>query len=389
MLVQVRRHRDIHASEIGSRLSFIGKGVITMPQRVSPKYLAATTTGLGTDFTAALRWPALRIVVMAGVTLLGLAAAPTASAATPCCGVTNITKDGLITAKETKGARTFQFQVANTVLRSKLRVGVPVYANFDTKQVSLDGKKSCCKILNIFTAAKQAVPGTGPVAAGSITTQSVPHPLKSLRFDPFVAGGNRVQGHVELVQPPGPNGVKVTLESSDPQLAAVPAQVTVTGGVTSAETGPMYMASFPIDTRPVPEANSVTIKARAGAQTLEANLRIIPPKVKSASLHPPSICDGHNKAKLTYTLTGPAPSGLKVSAKVNVSYSDTGGSSSGSANKSETVPTGKTGGSMRIAPPRCHAHNPGQRCQISGSASISGSGSGVSTSVGSCGHPPD
>jgi hypothetical protein len=37
-----------------------------------------------------------------------------------------------------------------------------VYANFDTKQVSLDGKKSCCAILKISTAAKQPVPGTTP-----------------------------------------------------------------------------------------------------------------------------------------------------------------------------------------------------------------------------------
>jgi hypothetical protein len=85
--------------------------------------------------------------------------------------VTNIAKDGQITAQETKGARTFQFQVADPALRRGLRVGSPVYANFDTRQVSLDGKKPCCKILNISTAAKQAVPGTIPVAPGSVDSE--------------------------------------------------------------------------------------------------------------------------------------------------------------------------------------------------------------------------
>jgi len=140
-----------------------------MHQRISPQRLATTTTGLGTALVAALRWDALRIAVVGGLTLFWLAGASTASAAPACCTVTSIAKSGEITAKETKGARTFQFQVADPALRSKLRVGAPVYANFDTKQVSLDGKKPCCKILNISTAAKQPVPGTTQPAPG--TTQ--------------------------------------------------------------------------------------------------------------------------------------------------------------------------------------------------------------------------
>jgi hypothetical protein len=78
--------------------------------------------------------------------------------------VTSIAKSGQVTAQETRGARTFEFQVADPALRRGLRVGSPVYANFDTKQVSLDGKKSCCTILKISTAAKQPVPGTTPAA---------------------------------------------------------------------------------------------------------------------------------------------------------------------------------------------------------------------------------
>ena len=302
-----------------------------------------------------------------------------AAAAEACCNVTNIANDGEITAQESRGARTFQFQVADPALRSKLRVGTPVYANFDTKQVSLDGKKPCCTIVKISSATKQPVPGTAPAVPGSAITQAVPLPLKSLRFDPAVVGGNRVQGVVELVQPPGPNGVRVTLESSNPQLAGVPPHVTVTSGVTSAETGPMSMVSFPIDTRPVQEDTMVTIKARVGVQTLQANLRIKRPSMKSASFDPPGICGGGNKGTVRYTLTGPAPSGLKVSAYVD-------GEIYGST--SETVPTGNSAGSMRIELSRCQKHNPGQRCSIHGYARVVDVGSTVSFG-GSCGHPPD
>ncbi len=357
-----------------------------MLQRISPEHLVATTSGLCMALAAALRWHALRIVVVGGLTLFWLAGTPTASAATPCCGVTSIAKSGQITAQETRGTRTFQFQVADPSLLRGLRVGAPVYANFDTKQVSLDGKKPCCKILKISTAAKQPASDKTPTIPGSATTQAIPLSLKALQVNPSsVAGGNRVQGTVELVQPPGPNGVTVTLESSNPQLAGVPPRVTITHGVTSAETGPMYKATFPIDTHPVQEDTTVTIKARAGVHTLQANLRIKRPGMKSADLDPPYICDGSNKGTVKYTLTGPAPSGLKVTAHVTV-RSPSGSSST--SDESETVPTGNSAGSMRIRLGRCQAHNPGERCTTYGNARVQSAGNSVSIS-GSCGHPPD
>ena len=126
-----------------------------MPKRISFKKTVATATGFCTGLFTAMQLHAVRIVVVGGLALFCLAGAPMASAAPPCCGVTNIAKDGQITAKETNGARTFQFQVTDPALLRGLRVGAPVYANFDTKQVSLDGKKPCCTIVKISTAAKQ------------------------------------------------------------------------------------------------------------------------------------------------------------------------------------------------------------------------------------------
>jgi len=110
---------------------------------------------------------ALRVSASAVLMSLLCIGSNSLAAATPCCGVMEIAKNGLITAKESKGTRTFQFQVADPALRSKLRVGSPVYANFDTRQVSLDGKKPCCTMLKIATAAKQPMPGTTPAAPGA------------------------------------------------------------------------------------------------------------------------------------------------------------------------------------------------------------------------------
>lgn len=149
-----------------------------MHHQISPKHSVATTTVLCKAMATALRWHALRIAVAGGLALFWLTGASAASAAAPCCGVTNIARNGEITARETNGARTFQFQVADPALLRGLRVGSPVYANFDTKQVSLDGKKSCCTILNISTAAKQLVPGTTPAVPRSAPpAQSLPGQL--------------------------------------------------------------------------------------------------------------------------------------------------------------------------------------------------------------------
>ncbi|MFZ5877667.1 MAG: CARDB domain-containing protein [Nitrospirota bacterium] len=132
-----------------------------MHQRISPKHVVARTTGLCTALAGALRYHAAKIMVVGGFALCALGSATPASAVTPCCAVTSITKSGLITAKETQGERTFQFKVADPSLRRELRVGSPVYADFKAKRVSLDGGKPCCKILKITTeqASSQTTAG--------------------------------------------------------------------------------------------------------------------------------------------------------------------------------------------------------------------------------------
>jgi len=100
-------------------------------------------------------------VIWVFVALLSLAYAATAAwAAAPCCSITALnSRDGVATAKVNASGATFQFEFKATRL-APLRVGQAVYANFKAKQVSLDGKSACCKIIAGPTATTTATPSS-------------------------------------------------------------------------------------------------------------------------------------------------------------------------------------------------------------------------------------
>jgi Cu/Ag efflux protein CusF len=82
-----------------------------------------------------------------------LVSAPEAKAASPCCGITNINvKSQLITAKENITGRIFTFKVSEAKLLNSLKVGQAIYANFGTKQVSVDGIAPCCGMVSVGIA---------------------------------------------------------------------------------------------------------------------------------------------------------------------------------------------------------------------------------------------
>ena len=132
---------------------------------------------------AALRSCTMTIAALVAVALY-LPASTAALAATACCKVTDIAANGQVTALEINGTRTIAFQVTDAALLRALKPGAPVYANFDTKQVSLDGKKACCKIVSTGTGARQPEPAataaapkekpSGTAAPSKQTTVQVP-----------------------------------------------------------------------------------------------------------------------------------------------------------------------------------------------------------------------
>lgn len=80
---------------------------------------------------------------------------------TPCCPVTGIdTATGVVTAKVSSTGQYFQFTVKDSALFHSLKIGQAVFANFETKQVSINGKDVCCQIVNLASAQAAGIPAT-------------------------------------------------------------------------------------------------------------------------------------------------------------------------------------------------------------------------------------
>jgi hypothetical protein len=97
-------------------------------------------------------------------------------AATECCKVTAIdARTGTATAVEAATGRTFEFHVANPKLFATLRVGTPVYANFKTMQISLDGKTPGGEITKIEAVPPPGGAGTKaqPIRPPAIATEGI------------------------------------------------------------------------------------------------------------------------------------------------------------------------------------------------------------------------
>jgi uncharacterized delta-60 repeat protein len=102
----------------------------------------------------------LAVLLALGATT-GLAQTPSA-----CCSITAIDRaTGLVSAKVAAGSQVFQFRVTNARTLPTLRVGQGVYANFTTRQVSLDGRSVCCAITSGPTAPAVASGPRPPAAA--------------------------------------------------------------------------------------------------------------------------------------------------------------------------------------------------------------------------------
>lgn len=118
-----------------------------------------------------------------------------------------------------------------------------------------------------------------------------------------VLGGNGAIGTVRLFDGPAlPGGTVVTLESSNPSVAAVPATVTVPAA--------MQSESFQILTTTVATPTPVTITATYGAISLTSVVHVMPAADSLVSVElTSSIVAGGGRTKATINLNGPAPVG--------------------------------------------------------------------------------
>ncbi|MFL6438658.1 MAG: hypothetical protein ACJ71Q_13855 [Terriglobales bacterium] len=113
-----------------------------------------------------MRFASLLLVLTLGSP--GMITHPQAQSA--CCSITAVDQStGSATAKVNTTGQTFQFRPANVTQVRMLKVGKSVYANFSTRQVSLDGRTNFGTITTSSIAPQAAtaggaitVPGTSP-----------------------------------------------------------------------------------------------------------------------------------------------------------------------------------------------------------------------------------
>jgi hypothetical protein len=145
-----------------------------------------------------------------------------------------------------------------------------------------------------------------------------------------VIGGSSSTGSVTFSQP-APAGAIISLASSNPAVASVPASIFASGTV----------ATFTVTTQPVSSTTSVTISASYAGVTVQANLTVqVPIALVSFTLSPTSLIGGHSLVA-TVTLNGPAPAG---GLTVALSSSNTSVASPGNIN----VAAGSSSGTVTI-----------------------------------------
>lgn len=107
---------------------------------------------------------------------------PQPATPSPCCQTTTIdAKTQVVTAVEKATGRTFSFKVADRTLLNTLKVGQEVYANFKTRQVSIDGVTPCCPII--------ALPSPSPSIRVLNSNQGPPQSQRVGGFESLCGGG--------------------------------------------------------------------------------------------------------------------------------------------------------------------------------------------------------
>lgn len=118
-------------------------------------------------------------------------------------------------------------------------------------------------------------------------------------------GGLAATGQVHLTAPAPKGGLKVTMSSSNPTAATVPASVDIPAGATTS-------LNVNVTTVPVAQATTVTITATLATGSRTAQLTVASPVPSSFTLAPSTVT-GHAQASATttgtVTLSGPAPTG--------------------------------------------------------------------------------
>jgi hypothetical protein len=192
-----------------------------------------------------------------------------------------------------------------------------------------------------FTLTTTAVAASTPVTItatynGSTQTATLtinPLAVSGVTLIPnSVGGGSSVVGTITLNGPAPAGGALVVLSNSNPTVAAVPTNVTVAAGATT--------ATFSILTNSVGVVTTATVTATYNGSTQQAVLAINPLALTSVVLNPSAVFGGVSSTG-TVTMNGPAPAG---GASVSLSSN----SASVTVPATVTIPAGTTSTTFTI-----------------------------------------
>ncbi len=174
----------------------------------------------------------------------------------------------------------------------------------------------------IFTLPQSTTTTAGITATAKGSTQSAPLtidapiPVSITAIPKTVTGGTNANAFVQMSAAAPPSGIQLTLTSSNPAVASVPATYTVPAGKT--------YVTFPIATFQVGALKTVNITAGTGGPPVQTSLTVTP--VAQASLASlifnPSTVSGGTFLRGTVVLSRPAPTG---GVPIGLSKVDPGG----------------------------------------------------------------
>jgi hypothetical protein len=153
-----------------------------------------------------------------------------------------------------------------------------------------------------LVATINGVGGTGTIA---VAPPGAPAPSELIVLPGSVSGGTPATGVVTLSQTAPAGGTVVSLSSTHPAVASVPASVTVPAGSRSAQ--------FPVTTSPsLTTEIDVLLFAKSGGTTWNRPFYVRPPnrlpKLTSMVISPNAVAGGNNSGG-TLTFSGPIPLG--------------------------------------------------------------------------------
>lgn len=289
------------------------------------------------------------VIVVAALSLLALSAGAWAAVARPAFGGSSLTITALSPDTTTPFSNTQDFiyiQLSGNApsggtvvsLTSSNQSAMPIPASVTVAAGSSVGQVefTAGNVTTATTAKFTATLGSSSMSV-TITVEPVPTPtLFSVNLLPGeAASDSSVTVEPDLNDPAPSGGVTVSLSSSNPSLAPVPANVVIPAG--------SYLSNVSITTGTATAVTDVTITATLPSGSVSRTLQIDPPPTVTSVALNPSTTTGTNGSSGFVQLSEPAPG-----AGTTVSLSSSNPSAA-SVPSSVTVSSDQTGANFTVS----------------------------------------